>query len=237
MDFSEKLSTADVPVIYANFNSPVTRFDCGEKCSPYNEKGIPFCCDIGHAVPSVYQAEWQHLQANTDLWNLLEQTNPGEANRLKKQTPEGHLLVACKGHSFCQRNYRSLTCRAFPFFPYFTSKSKFIGLSYYHEYEDRCWLISNLQLVQPQYKQEFINTFDNIFELVPNERENFMHHSSNMREVFCSSKRSIPLLHRNGLTYKISPSSEKMRRVQVETLPMFGPYRIAAKLPFPGEIN
>jgi hypothetical protein len=145
-------------------------------------------------------------------------------------------LIVCQGHTKCQRDFRSLTCRAFPFFPYITSRGEFIGLSYYWEYEDRCWVINNLQIVNVRYRDEFVSTYDFIFEKSAVELENFKQHSQHMREIFKKKKRSIPLLHRNGDLYKITPRNEKLRRASFEHIPKFGPYKIAANLPFPEEV-
>jgi hypothetical protein len=231
------ITPADFAAVYARFQSPIAKLDCGKKCAPYNEKGVPFCCDIHHAVPTAYQEEWQYLKVSTDLWHLWNGENPEESNRLRGETPPGQELIACKGHHHCQRSFRALTCRAFPFFPYLTGEGEFIGLSYYWEYEDRCWVISNLQVVQPEYRAEFVAAYDHLFKAAPDERENFRHHSRIMREIFASRQRSIPVLHRDGLICKISPVTEKMRRISADSLPRFGPYRIAAKLPFPDEIQ
>jgi hypothetical protein len=58
-----------------------------------------------------------------------------------------------------------------------------------------------------------------------------------MRDEFSKKRRAIPLLHRNGGTYKISPGSERLRKVAVDQLPKHGPYKLAASMPFPDEIE
>jgi hypothetical protein len=220
---------------YARFKSPMTALDCGEKCAPYNENSEPFCCDTHNAVPTAFQEEWQYLQANTELWHAWQADDPSLTARLQAQTPPGQVLIACLGASLCQRNYRALTCRAFPFFPYISSGGNFIGLSYYWDYEDRCWVISNLDKVSLQYRADFVAVYDELFENKPQEKETYNHFSAMMRRTFASRRRAIPLLHRNGSTYKLSPSKETMRRVRKESLPKYGPYQISDQLPFPGE--
>jgi hypothetical protein len=231
-----KIVKSNIPLLYAGFNAPIAEFDCGNRCAPYNENGVPFCCDTRHAVPTALQPEWVYLQENTDLWRPWEAEEPGETQRLREETPDSHVLIACKGHSLCQRGFRSLTCRAFPFFPYITSQGEFTGISYYWDFEDRCWVISNLIVVSSEYREEFIRTYDMIFKIEPEELENFSRHSEVMRTLFEREKRSIPLLHRDGELYKVSPSSERIRRTSFENLPKFGPYKVAAELPFPDEI-
>ena len=60
---------------------------------------------------------------------------------------------------------------------------------------------------------------------------------STMRRVFGRQKRAIPLLHRNGKVYKVTPRNGRMRRVDVSRLPKFGPYRVAAEMPFADEVS
>jgi hypothetical protein len=233
----EEKKTVDFAPVYKRFSAPITELNCGDKCAPHNERGVPFCCDLHHAVPTAYQAEWEYLRANTGLWRLWEAEDSAETAALRKQTPSGQVLIACLGYQLCQRGFRSLTCRSFPFFPYLTREGDFIGLSYYWEYEDRCWVISNLQVVLPEYRAQFIDAYDTLFAAMPDERENFHHHASIMRRFFGWRRRAIPLLHRNGYTYKITPRNGRLRRVPVGSLPKFGPYKIAAEMPFPDEID
>jgi hypothetical protein len=169
------------------------------------------------------------------LWHAWEVDDPGDMVALQSLALPGQMLIACQGHARCQREFRALTCRAFPFFPYINSLGRFIGISYYWDYEDRCWVISNLHVVSQQFLEEFIDTFESLFELVPGELDNFAQYSGHMRAEFQSQGRAIPLLHRNGNAYKISPGNERKRRVAIEELPKFGPYKIAARMPFPDE--
>lgn len=225
----------DYSVVYARFHQPLSAVDCGRKCAPYNQYGIPFCCDTRHAVPSAYNLEWEYLQCHTDLWQPWHAADQEETDRLNAQTPPGQVLIACLGHMLCQRQFRAITCRAFPFFPYITLEKEFIGLSYYWEYEDRCWVISHLDQVSTTYVHEFMTAYETIFQAYPEEIENFRYHSSVMRRSFSRRKRAIPLLHRNGWGYKVSPSSGRMRRIPIESLPEYGPYKIVSRLAFPGE--
>ncbi|MEW5868675.1 MAG: hypothetical protein AB1894_05315 [Chloroflexota bacterium] len=229
------------PVDYANlyesFQSPITALDCGDRCAPYNENNAPFCCDTRHAVPTAYDREWAYLRAHTDLWHIWEADQEAETQALRSQTPAGQVLIACQGHRLCQRGFRAITCRAFPFFPYLTREGEFVGLSYYWEYEQRCWVISHLEAVTATYLAQFVSVYERLFEDMPEERENFRYHSTMMRRVFGRRKRAIPLLHRNGNFYKVTPRNGRMRRMAVELAPKFGVYQIAAELPFPDELE
>lgn len=230
--------------LYSEFDAPITHFDCGKKCSPHNSNGIPFCCDICEAVPTAYQQEWSYLQKNTDLWHEWDadkctdtaEEADEEFQRLKSETPDSMILLECLGPASCQRNYRALTCRQFPFFPYIDSSGKFLGLSYYWEYEEQCWVISNLQIVSSEYRKQFIIAFEKIFEKMPEEKENYRYHSEWTRDQYNQLRRPIPLLHRNGYSYKITSHNERMRRAPLESFAKFGPYKISDVLLFPEEI-
>jgi len=225
----------DFKNLYANFDAPITAFDCGKKCAPYNEYGVPFCCDTSHAIPTAYLLEWDYLQPNTDLWHLWEGDDAEDTDELRAQTPAGQLLIACQGHQFCQRDFRSITCRAFPFFPYITKESEFIGLSYYQDYEDRCWVINHLEAVTPEYVREFVAAYDWIFRQIPDELEGFRYHAIIMRRIFGRQKRKIPLLHRDGGAFAIQPKDGTLESIDLAELPKHGPYAIAAEMPFPDE--
>jgi hypothetical protein len=231
------LTPGDFENLYARFQAPVSTLDCGNKCAPYNEYGVPFCCDTHHAVPTAYLPEWRFLQQNTNLWHLWIADTPGETNRLCAETPQEQILIECLGHEYCQRDYRSITCRAFPFFPYITNQGEFLGLSYYWQFEDRCWVISHLDVVTQEYRTQFIATYGTLFDHYPFERENFRHQSIMMRKVFGRQKRAIPLLHRNGKDYLMSTSRSRLQPFDLSRLPQHEPYKTAAQMPFPDEIS
>jgi hypothetical protein len=239
----DQITMEEIRQLYAGFDAPIAAFDCGKKCSPYNDGGKPFCCDICVAVPTLYQSEWNYVRTNTDLWfewkaescTATSEEAAEEVTRLKTDTPDSMVLAECLGPSQCQRNYRGLTCRQFPFFPYIDSQGKLLGLSYYWEYEEQCWVISNLHVVSQEYQRQFLAAFEFIFNRIPDEIENYRYHSEVMRDTYNEKRRAIPLLHRNGCAYKISTHNERKRRVPLESLPKFGPYKLAAQMPFPEE--
>jgi hypothetical protein len=240
----EAIHPGEIKKFYANFDAPIAYFDCGEKCTPHNEDGKPFCCDICHAVPTAYTCEWEYLNKNTDLWHewKAEQCTDtpeeaeAEVERLSKETPDTMVLMACLGPDQCQRAFRALTCRQFPFFPYIDSQGFFLGLSTYWEYEEVCWVINHLEVVTPEYIRQFVQAFEFIFSRMPGEFKNYKTHSEVTRNELIEKKRALPLLHRNGFAYKISPQNERMRRVSVEKFPKFGPYKLAVMMPFTDEV-
>ena len=223
------LGAEDFRSLYAGFNAPIAEFDCGKKCAPHNPSGKPFCCDICHAVPAAYKSEWNYLEQSTDLWHQwrgdeCEGMSTEEAARLKTETPRNMILLACLGPSRCEREFRALSCRQFPFFPYVTSDYLFLGLAYEWEFEAKCWVISNLSSVTPTYREEFIRTYDRLFATFQSEFDQYAYHSERMRDHFARQRRRFPLLHRNGKTYLVSPGSERLQRVDLDHLPRFGGY-------------
>lgn len=224
------LSSADVRELYNRFDAPIAAFDCGKKCAPHNPSGKPFCCDICHAIPAAYKSEWKYLEPNTDLWHEWRGDECGnvtskERARLKADTPKNMILLACLGPDQCQRDFRALSCRQFPFFPYVTSDYRFLGLAYEWEFESKCWVISNLSRVTQKYRAEFVRTYDYLFALFQTEFENYAYHSEKLRENFIERKKRFPLLHRNGKTYLVSPASGRMQLIAADTLPRFGFYK------------
>jgi hypothetical protein len=239
-----KIPKIEIENLYKNFNSSITNSDCGLKCSPYNEGGKPFCCDICHAVPTAYDQEWNYLKENTSLWfpwtaeSCLDSKEEAQKERieLESETPDNMVLIECLGPASCERDYRTFTCRQFPFFPYIDSQGNFIGISYYWEYEEHCWVISNLAEVTKTYLNEFIKTYDKIFILKPKELENYQYHSERMRDTFNEKRRAIPILHRNGSHYKITTHNERIRKCKTTINQKFGFYKVAQQLPFLDEI-
>jgi hypothetical protein len=224
------LEPEDILSLYDGFNSPIAEFDCGRKCAPHNPSGKPFCCDICHAVPAAYKSEWTYLEPSTDLWyrwrgDECEDSTAKEVACLKADTPKNMVLLACLGPSQCQRDFRALSCRQFPFFPYVTSDYHFIGLAYEWEFESKCWVISNLPSVTKKYRDEFIRTYDQLFAIFQSEFDQYAYHSERMREHFIRQKRRFPVLHRNGTNYWVSPGSERLRSADVKSLPRFGVYK------------
>jgi hypothetical protein len=215
--------------LYAQFDLPVTNIDCGQRCSPHNPRGIPFCCDICEAVPVAYLEEWKFLEENTALWHVWRGDecldDSGDLTELRNQIPGHMMLLACNGPKACLRQFRSLSCRQFPFFPYITADNRILGLAYHWDFEATCWVISNLAKVTNVFRGEFIRVYDELLAQWDDDFESYADLSEDMREQFGAWRRRIPLLHRDGGYYLLSPRNEKLSKIAVEDLPRFGPYR------------
>jgi hypothetical protein len=229
MLYKNQTPILDIRQFYDRFDAPLTHIDCGQLCAPHNPSGKPFCCDICHAIPVAYQQEWIYLQQHTDLWHVWRgdecAEEPLDPQEFHDDKPDHLLFLACKGPAQCQRAFRSSSCRQFPFFPYITADDRFIGLAYEWEFEETCWVISHLEAVTATYRDEFIRVYDDLFAHWGEEYEGYAGLSEQMREHFSSQKRRIPILHRNGANYLLSPASERMQRVSPHQFRRFGPYR------------
>src|SRR5262245_23341022 len=128
--------------VYEKFQAPVTRFDCGRHCAPHNG-GTPVCCDAGHAVPIVDKWEYQLLRSRSDLWRRYKPVD-ADGRAIVADMHKDCLAVECKGAAFCERDNRSMACRAFPFFPYITRERQILGLAYFWGFEELCWVINHL---------------------------------------------------------------------------------------------
>jgi hypothetical protein len=187
---------------YATFDAPMTDFDCGTKCAPLNPSGKPFCCDVCHAVPAAYRQEWDYMQGRTNLWRTWQghecpsdSTDPAD---LRAETPEHMLLLACKGPAHCQREFRLVSCRQFPFFPFVSPDYRFIGLAYEWAFEGVCWVIDHLDSVTEAYRRAFVEVYDTLFATWQDDLDSYAIHSEEMLAHFSAQKRRIPILHRAG---------------------------------------
>ena len=218
----------DFQKLLAGFNASTTPLDCGKMCAPFNSSGKPFCCDICHAVPVAYKPEWDYLKTNTDLWHLWRgdecSDEPMNPDDLLEETPEHLLLLSCKGPAHCERDFRATSCRQFPFFPYITSEFRFIGLAHDWEFESKCWILSHMDQVTREYRQEFIKTFDMIFSYWMDDFDSYAALSEEVREHYLAIHRRIPLLHRNGSAYLISPRNETLKKIDIKELKAHPPY-------------
>ncbi|NQV48510.1 MAG: hypothetical protein HQ504_12130 [Rhodospirillaceae bacterium] len=196
--------------IFENFSAPVSRFDCGAKCAPLNG-GEPVCCSTDNAVPVMQKSEWKLLKARTDMWHPYK-PNDAVGRAIVADLHKSCCAIECNGAAHCERDNRSMACRSFPFFPYVTRDNLFIGISVYWTFEDRCWMINNLNVVDRKYKDEFIQAYETLFADDPGEFDVFRDHSANMRRVFTRWERPIPLIGRDGKYYEIFPRAEGWRQ-------------------------
>ncbi len=214
---------ADFKVIYDSFQAPVSRFDCGRKCAPLNG-GEPVCCSTQNAVPLVMKAEFELLKSRTDLWHKFKPYD-ATTRKIVRELHHSCAAIECKGVAHCERDNRSMACRAFPFYPYITGSGEFAGLAYYWSFEDTCWVISNLSVVDKAFVDEFVRVHEYLMKVDTDELENFTAFSANMRRVFSRRRRSIPVIGRDGKFYKVLPKSGRLVATDPRKFPKHGPYK------------
>ena len=197
------LQVADFRAIYQRFQAAVSRYDCGRFCAPLNH-GNPVCCDTNHAIPVVDKTEYRLLKSRTDLWGPYKPTD-ADSRKIVETLHKSCTAIECKGAMHCERDNRTLACRAFPFYPYITRDGELVGLATYWIFADRCWLISNMQVVEQQFVQEFVAAYELVFKRDPEEREVMRAQSANHRRTFSRRQRIIPLIGRDGGYLKVIP--------------------------------
>jgi hypothetical protein len=222
--------------LYREFEMPLSELDCGLKCGPYNDYGVPVCCDIGLVIPSAFEEEWGYLQESTDLWEPWSSSGLYD-HQLEEEAQDGQVLLQCRGYRDCQRPVRTLTCRAFPFYPYLDSQGGFRGLGYYADFRDNCWIISNLGVVTLEYKAAFRSAFERVFEHFPESRAAFLDFCGSVRDAAAREGEGVVLLDFSGEVWVIDPVSEELTPVDYQDLEAFGPFAVAQELRFPDEIE
>lgn len=211
--------------MYEMFEASITKeVDCGKMCAPLNG-GQPVCCTVDHAVPVVTKGEWRQLKKTTEAWKKFKPRDKA-GREIVDELHEDCMAIECKIAPMCDRVSRTIACRSFPFFPYYTKDEELVGLSYYWIFEDRCWVISNLQVAEKEFVRQMIETYEYMFEKDKDEYEAFLDQSKSMRRVFSKKNRIIPIIGKDGNYYKVLPKSKgKIVPATVsEFLPM-GPYK------------
>lgn len=213
--------------IFEFFGAPVMQADCGQKCAPLNG-GVPVCCDTQNAIPIMQVAEWRHLASRTKMWRGFKPRD-AVSRKIVEDLSESCKAVECKGARHCERDGRSLACRTFPFFPYFTKDGEILGLSYYWTFEDRCWVISNLKGVEQTFIDQFLKAYAILFADDAEERRVFIDHSAAMRRVFSRWRRSIPVIGHDRQFYLVRPHNGGIDAVRADDLPTLAAFAAAAE--------
>lgn len=213
----------DFREIYDRFQASISRHDCGRKCAPLNG-GEPVCCSTRNAIPIVQKAEWRLLKARTDMWRRFKPYDSA-SRQIVAELSTDCAAIECRGARHCERDNRSLACRAFPFCPYITREGAFIGLACYWTFEDRCWVISNMQEVDADFVRDFVAAYEYLFEKDPEEFKTFRDYSATMRRTFSRKGRYIPLIGRDGGYLKVLPHGRGIVKADPAKFPKHGPYK------------
>jgi len=220
---TQDMRPADFKAVYDRFQANVSRFDCGRFCAPLNN-GQPVCCDTTHAIPVVDKPEFELLKTRSDLWRRFKPYDATSRN-IVSGLHKSCVAVECKGARFCERDNRTLACRAFPFYPYFNREGELLGLGTYWIFADRCWLISNMQVVEREFIKEFIAAYQYVFDRDKGEMQAMKDHSANHRRVATRANQPIILIGREGGFLKIMPRTHEARVATVRDIIKTGPYK------------
>ena len=218
----EGMQPQDYAVLYDRFKASVSRYDCGKYCAPLNN-GEPVCCTTGHAIPIMDKTEFRLLRTRSDLWHKFKVTNASD-RELLSDMHKTCMAAECKGARHCERDNRSFACRAFPFYPYITREDKVVGLATYWTFEDRCWLMSNMQVVEQDFIEEFIIAYEMVFAKDTYERKVMRDQSANHRRQFSRLGRIIPLIGREGGFFKVMPYTGEIRPAKITEFKKQGPF-------------
>ena len=134
------------------------------------------------------------------------------------------MAIQCKGGGICERDNRTIACRGFPFYPYLTRQKEFVGVGTYWVFEDRCWMMSNLEIVDRTFVEQFIATYEAIFVKDPSEFTTYVEFSASARRVYSRWKREIPLLGRDGKLMIVEPSTGAIRPGKPKDFPKVTPF-------------
>ena len=101
------------------------------------------------------------------------------------------MAIHCKGARHCERDNRTIARRGFPFYPYPTRQKQFVGIGTYWVSEDRCWMMSNLEIVDRTFVEEFVATYEALFVKDHSEFTTYVDFSASARRVYSRWKREI----------------------------------------------
>ena len=192
--------------VYERFTAPISEcYDCGRHCAPLND-GEPVCCSTDNAMPIVDTAEWKLLKRRTRMWHKLKPRGTDQRDIINGLDKDS-CAIECRGAAHCERDNRSMSCRTFPFFPYLTKGREFVGLAYYWSFEDRCWVIANLRIVDKSFIKQFVYVYEYLFQKDDAWQQAYHAESASMRRVFSRWKRRIPLIGRAGEKLWVLPNS------------------------------
>jgi len=218
-----KVTPDDFAQIYEGFSAPMSRFDCGRKCAPLNG-GEPVCCSTQNAVPVVHKVEYELLKSRTDLWTKFKPYDYSTREIVAELTSDC-TAITCKGARHCEREHRTVACRGFPFFPYITRQREFVGLGTYWVFEDRCWMMSNIELVDRKFIDEFVAAYETLFVKDESEFKTYVDFSAAARRVFSRWKRDLPVLGRDGRLLIVDPPTGAIRPGRKSEYPKVAPFR------------
>ncbi|MBN1115372.1 MAG: hypothetical protein JXA66_08530 [Oligoflexia bacterium] len=157
-----KLNEDDFRYLYNILDANITDFDCGAICALEND-GVPVCCEVNVVIPILYKNEYKYVNRHCKLWKRFKPENAHD-KRLIKDCGYDDIMAICRGHKDCNRNYRSMVCRTFPFYPFIEKNGNFLGLTYNYDFENKCILVGHPGMVNPVYIKQSLKAWNYVFD-------------------------------------------------------------------------
>lgn len=197
---SKELCKDEIPYLLNSLNENIVDYDCSLLCKKYNNN-VAYCCEASNAVPILFKAEYEYFKLHTDLWFKWSPKNKDD-RELLEHVREDQIFAECKGVKYCNRQYRSITCRTFPLEPYIDLRGVFVGLTFLKDFleEDentitRCPLASR----HTDIRQEFIDShylyWQHIMFRLKSEYDVYVYSSKKLREYTNKKKKELIILY------------------------------------------
>jgi hypothetical protein len=176
--------------LYKSFPASVAKHNCISLCKPTD--GIPVCCKNNRHVPLLLKDELRwHEKIKSGMWR----ERPIRTKLDKKQAEEtlDYLKYClCPGVKLCKRSYRSLSCRFFPFEPYFSEEGDFVGITYMYRAGKDCPLVDNDSIkIRKAYVRQAIKAWELIFDAYPEDAQLYYDESRKLQRKFKKMRRTI----------------------------------------------
>ncbi len=191
------LTEAQISELHAILVAPVTDFDCGTLCAPENG-GVPVCCHAQTILPVLYTAEFAVLERRTQLWSRYAPRNDGEREMAAAMRP-CETFGICKGHEHCERENRALSCRTFPFEPYFDHDGEFAGLVFAYDLAGLCPLIGSGHRIRADFVEQCLRMFARLFQFDAEETLIWRGNSQTLRRSFARSRAKLAVYRQDGV--------------------------------------
>jgi len=191
------LTPKELRWVYSNFPGTPTTYDCGEKCR-HDNGGIPCCCDREYAVPIIYTSERDWLLKHSTLWHRFRAKDECE-KEIVKDLDDDNVPATCQGVKKCEREWRSICCRIFPYYPYFDDGENIVGLIYNDVLGDKCWLHDRPEDVNKEYVIQSMEVWELIFIKIPTEMVQFVDHSKQVRRTYSRKGKPILIITPDGI--------------------------------------
>jgi hypothetical protein len=172
---------------------PLTKLDCGTLCKSQNN-GVPFCCDVSNAIPLLYKKEFRLFKSRTNLWNVWKPGNKKDA-KLLEDLASDIIFCECRGVKFCERENRSISCRTFPFEPYFDKRELMVGLVFNYDFIGKCPLTTKKNYIPQSTIDQHFNFWLEFTSMKEDELDCYVENSKTLRRRRGQTKKEFKIFY------------------------------------------